>query len=289
MLITEPGVYPDIPNSEYHGREICDGPSISASGIKAILECPRKYWWNSPLNPNRPRKKATRPQALGSAVHCLLLTPGLWADEFHVVPDGFSAAHHKKWHSLMPAYEAAIEAGKEVLTQAQADAAMRMVDALQADPVARMALVDGRAEATLAWRDEETGVWVRCRPDWLPNNPTFVPDLKKVRDASPDGFARAVRDYGYHVQAAVYMEGIEKALGVQVDDFFFLTVEEEPPHVVQAHRLSDSYLEAGRILFRQGLRRFADCLAADKWPGYADDVSEIDCPKWLKFELGMEE
>lgn len=289
MIITEPGVYADIPNNVYHGSEICDGPSISTTGIKSILECPRKFWFNSPLNPHRVRREKSDAFSLGAAAHDLVLQPGIWGDLYHVVPDGFSAAHHKKWADYMPAYEEAVSAGKTVLTQRQADTVSAMSDALWADPLAERVFVNGRAEQTMAWRDDETGVWLRCRPDWLPNNPVFVPDYKTARDASPRGFRRAVYEYGYHIQAAVYMEGIEKTMGVRPDDFFFVVQETEAPYIVQAHRLSDDALEAGRVLFRQGVRRFADCLAADKWPGYADDVNEIDCPKWLKLELGMEE
>lgn len=72
-LITTPGIYPDIPAEDYHGTEICAGPSISASGLKQVLDCPAKYWWTSPLNPDRPVEKRTKALNLGSAAHDLLL------------------------------------------------------------------------------------------------------------------------------------------------------------------------------------------------------------------------
>ena len=30
----------------------------------------------------------------------------------------------------------------------------------------------------------------------------------------------------------------------------------------------------------RAIRRFAECLSADKWPGYADDVVQIGLPGW---------
>lgn len=56
FTIDRPGIY-ELPMEVYHGYrgEPCVAPSISSSGLRQMIDCPAEYWWNSPLNPNRPR------------------------------------------------------------------------------------------------------------------------------------------------------------------------------------------------------------------------------------------
>ena len=78
--ITRPGLYSGISLSEYHRGDICDGPSISSSGLRTIFtKSPAHYWAASPLNddPDDDVEDESDSQALifGSAVHHLILGP----------------------------------------------------------------------------------------------------------------------------------------------------------------------------------------------------------------------
>jgi len=284
-LITTPGIYPDIPGEDYHGREICDGPSISASGLKQVLDCPVKYWWNSPLNPQRPDEKRTKALSLGAAAHDLLLLEEGWQSRYFVVPDGFSAAHTKKWADLMPEYEAAVARGATILTAKQHETVLAMHAALQDHKTACAALSNGVPEQTLAWKDKETGVWLRCRPDFLPNKLTLIPDYKTAADASAKAFQKAVWDHRYHMQAALYLDGIEAVTGTRPRSFFFVVQEKEPPYLVEIYALSERALWAGQIMMRKAVQRFADCLSTDRWPGYNEEVVTLDLPAWADREV----
>lgn len=284
-LITTPGIYPDIAAEDYHGKEICDGPSISASGLKQVLDCPAKYWWASPLNPQRPAEKATKALNIGKAAHDLLLLGGDWQSRYFVTPDGFSAAHHKKWADVMPEYEAAKENGLTILTAAQLETVHAMHSALQKHEVAAAALSNGTPEQTIAWQDKETGVWLRVRPDWLPNKLALIPDYKTAADASPKAFQKAVWDLRYHMQAALYLDGIEAVTGERPRSFFFVVQEKEPPYLVEIYALSERALWAGRIMVRKAIHRFAECLSANKWPGYSEEVVTLDLPAWADREV----
>ena len=284
-LITTPGIYPDIAADDYHGKEICDGPSISASGLKVVLDCPVKYWLGSPLNPDRPNEKRTKAKTLGDAAHNLLLLGEGWADRYFVVPDGFSAAHHKKWAHLLAEYEAAVARGATILTAKQHETVLAMYAALQKNETAVSAFANGKPEQTMAWKDKETGVWLRCRPDFLPNKLKLIPDYKTAENASPKAFRKAVWDYRYHVQAALYLDGIEAVTGERPRSFFFVAQEKEPPYVVEIYPLSERALWAGQIMMRKAVRRFAECLSADKWPSYNEEVVTLDLPAWADREV----
>ena len=51
---------------------------------------------------------------------------------------------------------------------------------------------------------------MKVRPDGLCKNYPVIVDLKTTADASYSGFQRSVERFGYHVSAAMYMEGVNQ-------------------------------------------------------------------------------
>ncbi|WP_426163018.1 PD-(D/E)XK nuclease-like domain-containing protein [Sandarakinorhabdus sp. DWP1-3-1] len=282
-LITTPGAYPDIAAEDYHGAEICDAPSISASGLKLIeARSPLHYWWKSPLNPNRPKQDEKAHFAVGKAAHDLLLLGDRWPAAYFVLPEDFNARATKQQAAYHAARAEAQERGLTVLTYAQAQTVSAMAAALRANKFAAASLTNGDPEMTLAWKDAATGVWLRARPDFLPAKRLYVPDLKTAADGSPGAFARSVASFGYHQSAALYREGIEAIYGERPRHMFFIVIEKEPPHCVALYQLPEDDIHRGRMLNRRAIDTFAHCLDAGKWPGYADDVLQLPMPNWTQ-------
>ena len=104
MILDEPGVYRDIPIDQYHG-----GSGISKSGLDLIHRSPALF----DLARQSPRP-STPAQALGTAVHLLVLEPGRALTD--VVPDPFGASRSKDalaWRAEQAA------AGRIVLAQGE--------------------------------------------------------------------------------------------------------------------------------------------------------------------------
>jgi hypothetical protein len=58
MIISEPGIYRDVPMSVYHSQEICDGPSISSSGLRRIWnESAAHFFSDWDGNPEREERR----------------------------------------------------------------------------------------------------------------------------------------------------------------------------------------------------------------------------------------
>ena len=288
-LITEPGAYSaDIVSIErYHGAEICPAPNISASGLKVIANrSPLHYWWQSPLNPDRPEQADKRHFAIGKAAHDVLLLGDRWPSSYHITPDGFSRAKSKAMADEIEAADAAIAAGKTVLSSDDAAAVRAMAASLRRNAFASAALTNGEPEVTLAWIDRETGVWCRARPDFLPHKRRIIPDLKTSADGSPEAFSRSISNFGYHIAAAHYMAGIEAVYGERPTNWLHVVIEKEPPHCVSLYELPREDIEIGEDVRRRALRTFADCLSADKWPGYADNedgtLAQVGLTSWAK-------
>jgi hypothetical protein len=291
-LIETAGAYPGIDADDYHGNpDLLPGPSLSSSGAKTILDwSPFHFWASSPLNPDRPEEDEKPHFAVGRAAHDVLLLEDRWADFYHVLPEGYSAAHTKKWAAEICEHEAAREAGKTVLRHQDAEIVTRVAAALRANPVAMNALRNGVPEVTLAWQDAETGAWLRARPDFLPNSVVrgaalrAVPDLKFMSPTycKPRGFQKAIADFGYHISAAFYAEGIAQVYGKPPTNWLHIVAEKDFPFTVSLYELPAEDIERGAFLMRKAVRTFADCLAADRWPSWADEPQSIGLPHWSR-------
>ena len=282
-MITEAAAYPDISAEDYHGREICPAPSISATGLKCIIgKSPAHYWHGSHLNPNRARQVDKRHFSVGKAAHDKLLLGERWPAMYHVLSEDFDRRATKRCAAEIAAADDAEAAGLTILKHDDALAVEAMAAALRTNPAAVAALSNGQPEVTLAWTDPETGVWLRARPDFLPTKRQIIPDLKTAADGSPDGFSRAIGQYGYHIAAAHYLAGIEAVFGERPQAWLHIVIEKEPPHVVALWQLPQEDIDRGEDARRRAIRIFADCLSSGKWPGYQNDVAMCGLPQWAR-------
>jgi len=292
-IITEAGAYADIPMEQYHrSANLLPGPSLSSSGAKKIIaQSAFHYWYDSPLNPDRPEEGDKHHFNVGKAAHDMLLMGDDWRTKYFVTPEGFSSGATKKFAVEIDERDAAIEAGIPVLRYQDAQVVEAVTKAIGANKDAINALSNGLPEMTLVWQDKETGVWLRARPDWTPNSiiqkapVRVVTDLKFLAQTHcrPHGFSKALFDFGYHQSAAFYDDGIEAIYGQRATNWLFVAVEKDAPHSVSVYELPPQDVERGRFQNRQAIRTFADCLAADKWPSYtSEEIQMVGLPVWAR-------
>ena len=289
-VITTAGAYSDIDASDYHrNANLLPGPSLSSSGAKLILnQSPFHFWHDSALNPDRPREDDAPHFSVGKAAHDMLLLEARWADAYHVLPDGFNSAHSKKWADAIAERDAAEESGMCVLRFQDMQVVDRVVSAIRRNAFAINALTNGESEVTLAWQDHKRGVWLRARPDFLPNSirigsrVMILPDLKFMAGSQcdPIGFGRAIANFGYHQSLAFYADGIKAVFDRKPTHFLLVVVEKDAPHSVSLYEVPAEDIERGRWLNRKAIDLFADCLERDRWPGYADEPRQVGLPAW---------
>lgn len=251
MESIEPGAYYDITNEQYH-----QGPGISSSGIKKILDCPSKFK-HEYIDGNR--KDSTRDQIIGTAVHTKLLEPDLF---------------HKDL--------------EQKVVRDNVDMINAMVDSVKTDPTIGKIFntTNGAAELSIYDEDYQTGELVKTRPDWYrPDVPNRVYDIKTARDASEDGFQRAIGQFGYHISAAMCLDIMEKHFP-EVEYYIFIVIEKTPPFPVCQYVLDARSLQAGEWLYRDGLDTYARCRKTGFYPHYnMGRTKEIGLPGWYYRKL----
>lgn len=268
LVIDTPGIY-DVPEAAYHADRVLAptlGRSLSSSGAKAILDSPARFAWE------RDHPVVKDSYDFGQVAHTLLLGSG---PEIHVVD-----ADSWRTKAAQEERDAARAAGAVPLLKADAERAEVLVQAVMAHPVARAIFsVDGKAEQSLYWIDDETGVTCRGRIDWL--HPRAIVDLKTSVNASPAKFSRALVDYGYALQAEWYSQGYEAVTGERLP-FVHVVVEKEPPHLVAVYQVDAEALAFGADLASQARRLYAECESNDDWPGYSPEIELVSLPAWAR-------
>jgi exodeoxyribonuclease VIII len=226
---------------------------------------------------------------LGSAFHSILLEPDVFCNEFAILPeiDRRSNAGKADYAAFV-----AENQGKTLISVETYEIIHSMREAVVDHGGARTLLSsDGEAENSVYWNDPETKLTCRCRPDlWRSDN--IIVDVKTTEDASPEGFARSVAKYRYHVQAAFYTWGIEQVIGTRPEGFVFLAVEKKPPYAVGLYMLDPVSLEVGAREFREDINLLAKCNTTGDFPSYGGStIQSLSLPLWYlksSMEAGAE-
>jgi hypothetical protein len=263
--ITAPGIFVGMGMDRYHGQP-CDGPSVSSSGLRTIwAESPAHFWSKSSLNPKRKPQADSPAFAVGRLAHKLLLEgrEGL-AEEFAVRPNCWSdwrTKEAKVWRDEQTL------AGRTVITEDDLEVVTGMAESLARHPLVKAGILDGKVERSLIWKDAETGIWIKSRPDVIPNASAVMADLKTTTSVTDDALAKSLASFGYQIQGAVIGMAAEALLGVEMEAFALVWVEKADPFCVRVTQVTPDDIERGRRQVRAALRTMARCLDTGVWPG----------------------
>lgn len=253
----------ELTNEQYHALD-----GISASDVKIVHAKSIAHWKNK-------NYKSSPTLDIGSAIHAACLE----RDKLHdLVKKGPETRRGKAWTD---AKEEADSIGAILLTEADYNLAMAVAESVMMTPrVARM-LNDPSCvkEQSIINKCPHTGLTLKCRPDaLLPDR--AVLDIKTTQDASPRGFAKSVRGYGYDLQASFYLMSAQIE-GFSASTFAFIAVEKEPPYAVAIHTLDMEYLKWAKnqvMLTLDQIKRAQD--SGDFTTGWPE-VNVIGKPAWL--------
>jgi len=255
----------NLSEAEYHA----DRHTLSVSGAKVLLRAPALFRWQ------QDHLVVKDVFDVGSAAHKLVL--GVGAPIHPVAADSWrsKAAQEER--------DAARSAGEIPLLVADYERVQAMADALSRHSTAMSLLSGGEAEVSAYATDPDTGVAMRCRFDYLAY--AHAVDYKSTRDASPEGFARAVANLGYDMQDDWY-QVIADQIQHPLEAFCFIAQEKEPPYLVEVYELDSAFRRRGADRNRRARQIYAECCETGDWSrGYTGlPYSTLYAPRWATQE-----
>lgn len=220
----------------------------------------------------------TQALRFGRALHAAILTPSAFKREYAVAPDCDRRTREGKEAYIM--WQSLLAPGTTILSAEDMETIQGMVKSYRNSKEARALLRNTRREVPKFWTDPETGLLCKCRLDAV--KPDTVVDLKTTLDASTGAFMRDAMKYGYHVQAAHYLQGVEATTGRR-PEWYFLVIEKKPPYCVHIMRASAELIELGAYERARLMEKLKHCIDTDTWPAY--NTEELTPPAWAYTEV----
>ena len=186
------------------------------------------------------------------------------------------------------ARDAAEAAGKLPILVGKLDAYNEVVEAWRAQLEERGCnMTSGMVQKRLEWESE--GVPCCGKPDSIvTDGKVTIYDLKSVEDASDEAIVRATVNYGWDIQAAAYVEGVEATIPELAGrvEYKLVACESERASAfsVNVKPMGRTMLELGARKWARAKRIWGECLRSGKWPGYAGTPLEAT-PWQLSDEL----
>lgn len=317
------GIYYDLPEDEYFADW-----SLSASGMKKLRVSPLNYWCNHPMNPDfEPEEsdallegkawhkrilegkeafyrlyapeldKKDYPDALKSGddlkTYCKangLKFSGTIAELSALILADDSAMGFRLWHYITLDHEK-VHAGKTFLPAKTIKQIEMAASTIEANPQLKQMLTGGKSEASIFWIDEETGVRMKRRVDYLKGD--FICELKTFanqRNRTPEeAVGNAIAENNYFFDAMFSFNAVP-----EVSKFHFLFLQKgNVPHIVMKNfceftklGAENNYFSIAQSEYRKLINLYADCV---KKYGYSrawvdapvlSDLEDYELPLW---------
>lgn len=184
---------------------------------------------------------------LGSALHLAILEPEKF-EETVIVFAGKTRG--VKYNKFVEENE-----GKIVILENEMVDLIGMKEAINNNGEAMHYINNSEKEIVETWTDADSLVQCKGKADMVGRD--FIADLKTTKDVDPRRFRYSCYDYGYHRQAAFYLDGFKK------ERFIFVCVEKKPPYRIGIFDTSDEFIEQGREGYKELLHQYFEYFKED--------------------------
>jgi exodeoxyribonuclease VIII len=270
-----PGLHRNVPAADYFAFD-----AISSSTLREFARSPLHAHYRM----THPKESAA--MDLGTGAHTAILEPARFGAEYvqGIKVDRRTTVGKTAWAKFLSE-----NVGKGILSADEYEQATGMRDAVWAHPLASAILGSpGPCEVVAVWEFDSSAPtdpmsWrhlCKARIDKLAKwEGTTVADIKTTRDAREWAFSRDVVRYGYHIQAAWYLDGLA-ALAPLERRWVWIVLEQQPPHGVMVYEATSGLLEQGRHEYEKYMRLYLECKASGNWPGYPVGLTQLPLPAY---------
>lgn len=275
----EPGIY-DVPFDEYAEWDAINSGALKWGGL-------------SPKHMHAFLKgdietDDTADMKFGRAAHCGILEPEVFAAEYAVATPccailksgdnkGNTCGKSPKCRSIDGEWFCGTHKPTEEDTPAEFVSADEMGrieairESIKSSPANDLVRRPSWSEKSVVW-DWRGDLMIKGRLDRIAQDHSFIIDMKTCGRGAGDygSCQRAIEKHEWHIQAAVYIEGVYELTGVK-PDFMWLFVEKVPPFDVNVIPIDPESFAIGRWEMERRLVEYRRCLKDGKFPGYIRD------------------
>lgn len=278
------GIHHDVPFKEYESLKFINSGIVNKAFLKrGGISMKHMH----AAAEGRFKVKDTDDKKLGRAIHCRVLEPERYRQEYLVATPCQAVKHGSQqcgnpgkllwddaWycgvrgHAPKEATEPA-----DYISESSAAGIEALATALHADRI----FTDGQLLRREAWHEltavfEWCGLKCKARLDRVDSKYRTIIDLKKMQVGAGEreSLQYAIKDFGWHRQAAMYVNAVHLLTGTR-PEFVWLFVEDDEPYDVQLIPADEDDIAIGQFEVEQALKQYAAAVKRNDFRGYIYD------------------
>jgi exodeoxyribonuclease VIII len=258
-----------LSNEDYHS----DKHYFSSSQLKHALQSASHFRYE--VLDKKGKKKKTKAFDLGSLVHTVLLEPHLFDDEY-IVYDGPTNADGSVPKAAADRY-ANSHPGLTPVSVEQNNFAMMARANVEKYPFAKELFYSEGCEyeSSFFYKDKETGLRLRFRPDILNLDKKYIVDLKTAVEVDMYQFKKAVcYTWDYDLSAYMYIRGVYEMFGV-LCDYYWAVIGKDPTAPIAIYKMSATIRDDGKLKFYKACDNINNALTLGEEIRYQMEPQEL--------------
>ena len=257
-----------LTDGEYFGEE----NFFNFSLIKELLKSPL-HFQTARVTP----KEATPAMKLGSTIHCYLLEPLRFANEYLEEPE--LDKRTKEYKEF-----AAKNTDKFLYSKKEVNPILEKLEIIKKEnnTEAYPSLLRVLNQKTL---NENAIFWdkYKCKIDAFDDDEDTLIDIKTTSDASPEAFSKTIFSSYYYLQLAHYGLGLKATLK-EVKEYKIIAIQTSAPFDVVEYVISDDVMSYAEQKLQELYAKLENVLIFDDHTGTNENrVVGVGFPKWFQF------
>lgn len=255
--------------TDYHSID-----ALSNSSLSVLKRSPTEF--HARFIAKTLRQEETDAMRLGSAVHMLALEPERFDSEYAIVEGPINPSTGKPYARDTKKFQVwldqeMMQQTRKVLLASEFAESIEIAKAFQSHPTIA-AIMASRAEKffefehvdDFKWEGLDEWVRIKCKLDFVMPSEGIIVDLKTTDNPSEYEWSWSAGSYGYHRQAAIYMDVMEAKYN-RPFRFIFGVVRSKAPYEAHCYEPDDESISEGREEYRELAKQWQDRMAKGDW------------------------
>lgn len=297
-------------------KELFFKPGVAPTSINSFIDKPAEFWRYSSLNPNKEKKEPTAAMIFGRLVHCRVLTPEAYDNEFVVEPvkpegavdtvddiktllDKLGVPYKKSapkavliqvvrefapqaiiWADVLDGFKN-IAGNRTIVTKEQYDLARSMQDAMFRNPAVKQLIGNGYSEEPYCWfPDGPQGLMRKCKLDYMRQG--LVIEYKTAEDPDPVRFEREIGERGYHRQLAMQIDACTRRYNEAPRGAIIIAQDKEYHDDISIVAVNAAALTVGAEEVEYAFQQIAARMKTGNWKKFPESIQPIGLPRYYQ-------
>ncbi len=254
--------------TDYHSID-----ALSNSSLSVLKRSPTEF--HARFIAKTMKQEETDAMRLGSAVHMLALEPERFDSECAIVEGPINPSTGKPYARDTKKFQVwldqeMMQQTRKVLLASEFAESIEIAKAFQSHPdivsimSAKTEKVFERGYEMAYLVDSQDPIRIKCKPDCVIPSEGLIIDLKTTSDPHPDAWRWSAEEYGYHRQAAIYLQAMEAYYGKPFR-FLFGVVRSKAPYEVGVYELDEESIHRGWAQVESLIAEYAQRKREDNW------------------------